>query len=181
MIRLTEQFVELMQAIVFGSGSVVALFILAGLSALVFTKKSERHLLRKRPIAWIMFCGPLVLVLHYYVWHQLPKLDSIYQRVILGTISVVVFSSVLFLLKVEGLKYYSILEILFAIAFCASTLYSLNDVESPFRLIGVGSAVYLIIRGLDNYRRYLIEREEAERKELAKAATTTSAPPAPTS
>ena len=79
MIPLTESFVELMQWLVFCSGITVALLILIGLSALIFTKKRDRQHLKKRNIAWVTLCGPPVL-LHYYVWFQLPKLDGVYGR-----------------------------------------------------------------------------------------------------
>jgi hypothetical protein len=66
--------------------------------------------------------------------------------------------------------WYAILEILFAVAVCAGTLYGLDDPGGVLRLIGVGSSIYLLVRGFDNFA-----KGRSERKERAEALAQQSA------
>lgn len=79
-------------------------------------------------------------------------------RTVLGTVFIVLLSSGLFFLKVKNLRTYACLEIVFAATVAAQTMYGLRDEIDGLQALGLLTASYLLIRGLDNFKKDLDER-----------------------
>ena len=124
-----------------------------------------------RAFGLVLVGTPVVLAGLYGMWHLIPRLSGAYSRVIVGTVVVMVLSCLLFIMKVKALRWYALVELIFALTVSATTLYSLNDVESPLRLVGIGTAIYLIIRGLDNFKKDLDERLKIMKERSAQKTT----------
>ena len=80
----------------------------------------------------------------------------------------------MFLLKVQGPRYYALLEIGFGIAFSASTLYKLQDQIRTADAAVLGTAIYLLIRGFDNFKKDLDERRKRKAKEPIQVTATSA-------
>jgi hypothetical protein len=80
------------------------------------------------------------------------------QRVLSGCVFILTAAGLLFFLKVKAPRYYALLEISFAILFAAATMYKMNDQIEPSDAAVIGTAIYLLIRGMDNFRADLIAR-----------------------
>jgi hypothetical protein len=80
----------------------------------------------------------------------LPRMGPSGARVILGSVVVVIFAGLLFLLKLQQPIFYGSLEALFAVWSCAFSLSRVGDTLSATVLIGLFTSIYLMIRSADN-------------------------------
>ncbi len=74
-------------------------------------------------------------------------------RTVLGTAFVVIAGLLLFAVRVKNLRAYAVVEMVFALIVAAQTMNSLGDTVSPIQLVAVAAAVYLLVRGMDNFKR----------------------------
>jgi hypothetical protein len=118
------------------------------------------------PIVMLVI-GPLYcLILFILVKHALDEAERPLIRVVVGTLFVLLISTMLFMLKVYRQRFYAILEFCFAVAVTAQTLWNLHDVIEPVEALSLLSAAYLSIRAMDNFKKGL----EAAKKVQAVAA-----------
>jgi len=66
----------------------------------------------------------------------------------------------LFTLKIKYLRGYSVLEVIFALTVTYQTMSSTADLITPTQALGLLTSVYLLIRGIDNFRKDLDERKD---------------------
>lgn len=59
----------------------------------------------------------------------------------------------MYVLKTQHLMVYSILELIFATAVAAHTINGLSDNVAPIQMLGLLTAAYLVIRGIDNFKK----------------------------
>jgi hypothetical protein len=71
-------------------------------------------------------------------------------RVLVGTLFIAAIASILFFVKLTWVQAYAVLEIGFALAVAAQTMYSLTDTINPVQSLGILTSAYLMIWGLDN-------------------------------
>ena len=100
-------------------------------------------------------------------WELLPELAGPIVRMVFGTIFVILMAALLFALKVVRLRIYALLEIAFGVTATGQTTYGLKDVISPIQLLTILTSAYLLIRGLDNFKKDSDARKE--RKAHARA------------
>jgi hypothetical protein len=117
------------------------------------------------PIVMLVI-GPLYcLVLFILVKHALEEAERPLIRVVVGTLFVLLVSTMLFGLKVYHQRLYAVLEFFFAVAVTAQTLWNLHDVIEPIEALSLLSAAYLSIRAMDNFKK----GSEAAKKDQATA------------
>jgi hypothetical protein len=75
-----------------------------------------------------------------------------------GTILVSSVAGALFFVKVNYLRIYSLLEISFALTLAARTIWRLGDEIDALEGLEIMTAAYLVIRGLDNFKKDLDAR-----------------------
>jgi hypothetical protein len=92
------------------------------------------------------------------------------SRIVLGTGLVITLAVVLFIVKIIRLRFYAVIEILFAIFGTVHTMSKLKDVIEPVELLTIFTAVYLLIRGLDNFKKDLDERKRLSTRAAVNAA-----------
>jgi hypothetical protein len=77
----------------------------------------------------------------------------------LGTAAIVMVAGVLFALKQRHLLVYAGLEVLLGVGVAGFTMYRLGDVIAVVDLVGVVTAMYFVVRGLDNLKKGYEEKE----------------------
>jgi heme A synthase len=95
----------------------------------------------------------LALAVFYAVRDRLSAMTPASQRVLCGIAFIVTVATILFLLKIKTPRCYAALEIAFALTYSGVALYKLKDQIELIDVTVLGSATYLVIRGLDNYRK----------------------------
>jgi hypothetical protein len=70
---------------------------------------------------------------------------------------------------VKYLRGYAVLEVLFALFMTYQTMSRTNDMITPVQALGLMASVYLLIRGFDNYKKDLDERNK-KTEQTAEAA-----------
>jgi len=141
-------------------------------------ERQMRHVSRDNEQAGCMLGGFLTLAgfgLFYFVKGRLEGLPHAAQRIIGGGVFVVTVAGLLFSLKVKGLRYYALLEMAFALASSIATLYKMQDQIQLADAAVLGTAIYLLIRGLDNFKKDVDDRKQ-KAEEAAKAATAATLP-----
>lgn len=78
-----------------------------------------------------------------------------------GTTAVLIAAGLLFLLKSKALRYYAYAEIFFGIVVTSRTMSAMHDEVSPSDLLLIGTALYLLIRGMDNFKTDYLNRSNA--------------------
>ena len=100
---------------------------------------------------------------------QLPRSTA---RTVLGTVFILMTAGTLVTVRVKYLRGYAVLEIMFGLAAAVQTMQSLQDTVSPVQLVGIVASVYLIIRGLDNFKKDVDARRERARVPQGVAGST---------
>jgi hypothetical protein len=67
----------------------------------------------------------------------------------------------LFALKLYFLRAYAAFEVIFAVAMSAASMYRMKDQVEYIDLLGMMASCYLIIRGLDNFKKGMDEHKAA--------------------
>jgi hypothetical protein len=180
MIPLTRALEILMTAAVIGFFAVVALAFIIGLCMRFSTRfqewdkaeaaraggawqapsqswKPDKH-------DWAIIGVGILLVAAAVVSYRLPEDQrKTFIRVGGGTILIATLAGSLFAVKVRHLRSYATLELGFAVVLAAHTMWNLTDVIEPVQALGLLTAAYLIVRGLDNFKKDLdARRSQAE-------------------
>jgi threonine/homoserine/homoserine lactone efflux protein len=96
----------------------------------------------------------IALVVFAIVFDKLMKsLGVRWWRDLVGTLTILIFGIALYRLREKRRMYYAVFEISFALV---STWISINNIEDRPNMttwIALAGAVYLIIRGIDNYNK----------------------------
>lgn len=161
MFPLTDSFLKVMNILFY---SVYVMLTIAFVGGCVGLYRRRKYLHSSKVFGRMLFpweafvrvtLGPL-LALELWRWQiAFSTLPSPKTRVMLGMILVCLLSILLFVLKVKALKLYATVESAFALIVCYKTLDSMADVVQPVQLLGLFTSAYLIIRGLDNFRKGL--------------------------
>jgi len=77
-------------------------------------------------------------------------LPFIWLRVVLGAFAVMALGFVLFVFRLMRRNLYGCAEMGFAIATAAVSIWKLQSYGDVSSWVGVGAAVYLVVRGIDN-------------------------------
>ncbi len=116
-----------------------------------------------RPISrtgWqILAAAPVVVGAAFGAALLLEKMQGPVARVVLGTFLIVLLSGILFVVKLRWLRAYAVLELLFAVSVTGGTMYTLGDEIQPVQVLVLPASAYLLIRGLDNFKKDLDERK----------------------
>jgi hypothetical protein len=125
----------------------------------------------------VPFCLILAVVNRLaQVW--IPRMQPSISRVVLGTLVALIFSLLLFYVKVSNLSAYAIVEGLFAIIYCAVTLSRMGPVFTLAEAVALIASIYLMIRAFDNLKKGREESKKGLAEEKSKASTaTTETPP----
>src|ERR1017187_10168004 len=114
--------------------------------------------------------GCIVLVLpligagiFWTVRDRLLAMPATFQRVVCGSVFILTIAGLLFLLRMKALRSYAVMEISFGLAFSAATLYRMKDQIEVVEATVLGTAIYLLIRGLDNFKKDLDERNKGRK------------------
>jgi len=103
--------------------------------------------------------GVIVVVLSsfaaHYVLGSTPESLAAAAKTFFGTMTLLTLAWLLFVLRIKSLYWYAVLEILFGIVVAVHTIRGLGDVVVPSDLLLAGSAMYLLIRGFDNFHTYI--------------------------
>jgi hypothetical protein len=111
--------------------------------------------------------GILVLIVAVVAYRLPDEQFRNVTRVGGGTVLVSSVAGALFYLKVNYLRIYSLFEISFALTLSARTMWRLGDEIDAMEALEIMTAAYLVIRGLDNFKKDLDARR---RVVLAKSA-----------
>lgn len=111
--------------------------------------------------AVVIACETLILIVAVVVYRLPDQQFRNVTRVGGGTILVSSVAGGLFFLKVNYLRIYSLLEISFALTLSARTMWRLGDEIDPMEALEIMTAAYLIIRGLDNFKKDLDTRRSS--------------------
>lgn len=106
----------------------------------------------------IIALGIVMVIVTVVAYHLPDQQFRDVTRVGGGTILVSSVAGGLFFLKVSYLRIYSLLEIGFALTLSARTMWNLGDEIDPMEALGIMTAAYLVIRGLDNFKKDLDAR-----------------------
>ena len=149
MIPLTDSFVGffrlLLQAV-----ALAAMLVLFAVYAQWDPMKGLKP--RRRAVGfaiWAAAAFAISVVLSITIDH----VDRPLARMALGTVIIWMLSALLFFLKVKWLRVYALMELAFATVFCAGSLLNAGDRVSPVQTLGLFAGVYVIIRGLDNFKK----------------------------
>jgi hypothetical protein len=96
-------------------------------------------------------------------WAFADQVPRLLVRTTLGTVLIVGLASALFVLKTHRLRTYAAIEILFAVVLSIGTTYRMGDDVAPFDLAALVAAVYVLIRGMDNFKKDRDERAATKR------------------
>jgi len=154
MIPLTDSLVGIFKALS---------FFIAMFGLMMFAGAIEKR--RPYRIAGIKSFVPVfisVVVMGLGTWGAIAvhDLGRPIARTVLGSVLLLFLSSLLFWLKVTALRIYAYLEMAFALVVSAQSMYSLGDVVEPIRLFGLLTAIYFMVRGMDNFKKDLDERRK---------------------
>jgi hypothetical protein len=81
-------------------------------------------------------------------------------NMIAGTVVIVMMAIVFFILKNKLLRLYAVAEITFSLGVAIRTMSELGAEITGFQSLTIFSAVYLLIRGMDNFKKDLDERKK---------------------
>lgn len=102
--------------------------------------------------AGLIFVAPLLCIALFLVTKgALEQAERPMVRVGVGTLVLMGLSILLFIIKVYRVVLYAVLEFLFAATVAVHTLWKMNDVIAPIEVLALISAVYLMIRSMDNF------------------------------
>ncbi len=110
-------------------------------------------------VLMLMMIGGLAMVLRNGVVPAVTEARPETLRTYVGTSFVIAVACGLFALKVLALRIYALIEIVFAIAICLQTMSGMTDVISHVQAFGIATSAYLLVRGLDNFKKGLDERK----------------------
>lgn len=105
----------------------------------------------------------LMIALPFYagiLGNRLLDLKSGAVRSLFGMVLVGIAAFILFRMKVAWLRGYAVIEMLFASVFSARTLFLLTDQINPVESLTVMAGIYLMVRGMDNFKKDLDERKK---------------------
>jgi hypothetical protein len=169
MIPLTYSFMKVMGlAFVVVYLALSAVFISA--CSAVFTS-DRRYLIKDtlfglKPLPWRVIGGLILIpILAFFVrlvQVYLSSMRSGAARSICGTIVILIVSAILFRVKVTDLRTYAILECAFAMTACFMTMKGMADQVQPVQLLALATSAYLVIRGMDNFKKDLDERKASK-------------------
>jgi len=93
-----------------------------------------------------------------------------FLRVVLGTMFVSALAAALFVVKGRWLRVYAAMEIAFALLVVGHTMRLLGDQIAPIETVQLVTGGYLIVRGLDNFKKGLdAAKEENGRPKAAES------------
>jgi len=95
-----------------------------------------------------------------FLFQHIPYLPHPAARIAYGTFIVVALSAALFKVKISSLRYYAILEGLFSLFVCVTTLAGMGDRIGMGQIGGIFASVYLFIRAADNFKKSMDEAKE---------------------
>ena len=146
----------IMKLVLSAIASLLLLFVLEEVFGRVVDK--NRRITFER---WLLYCALLGLALFLAMAvSTLPKLpDTALQRVAVGMVLVAGLSAGMFWVKIRGLRVYAVVEIGFALCVAGQTLYGLGDFIEPVQSLSLLASVYLLIRGMDNFKKDLDSRK----------------------
>ena len=91
------------------------------------------------------------------------RLPTTFPRVVFGTLFVAALAGALFVVKDRWLRVYASMEVAFALLFVGHTMRMLGDEIAPLEILQIGAGGYLIVRGLDHFKKGLDARREKEK------------------
>jgi hypothetical protein len=158
-IPLTDSFVTLISALIFA----IDLFLLTAFSFAAYHLWQQRRYLLPhgiftrilyplRPLLGVIVC-PLLIVVLRRLQIVIPGISHPAARIWIGTFVVLLLSLLLFVAKIKLLRYYAILEGIFAVGVCVQTLSTMRDQIQPAQSFALLTSAYLIIRAMDNFKK----------------------------
>ena len=120
-----------------------------------------KHMRKTFYILWIPLCLIVAGIYHtalFYIHRMQPSIS----RVLLGMGIVLIFSMLLFYVKVSNLKLYAVGEGLFAIIYCGVSISKMGDKFATAEFVALVSSIYLMIRAMDNYQKSRDEKKKAK-------------------
>jgi len=84
-------------------------------------------------------------------------------RTVFGTLGAIIMAGSLFTMKVRELRTYALVELAFAVILAATTLFRLKNSILFEELLTIGAAIYVMIRGMDNFKKDFDERNAKEK------------------
>jgi hypothetical protein len=106
-------------------------------------------------------------ILAAIVQRYLVVMTSFAGRIVLGSLVVVIFASLLFYIKVRFALMYGILEGLFAVVSCVVSLWNMGSSLNSLVLVGLFTSIYLMIRAMDNIKKGIDQNKAEERSVLS--------------
>jgi hypothetical protein len=158
-IPLTDSFVALISGLIDITDAFL-LLVLYGAGHAVWQRR--KSLFPRTDIGWYLFPrrGLLgLLVAPVLIWGlrelqvSLPHLPHTAARVSSGLFVIALLSGLLFAMKIRALRWYAILEGVFALWVCVSTLYGMADRIQPVQIGSLFASAYLFIRAADNFKK----------------------------
>jgi len=83
-----------------------------------------------------------------------------------GLIAIVLIAIQLFRIKLASLRLYAILEVAFGLISAQQTVGKLKDTISPVEALTLFASAYLLIKGMDDYKKDRDERKKKEHPQL---------------
>jgi hypothetical protein len=111
----------------------------------------------------------VIALITFAVQIWLPRMQPSLARMVLGSVVVLLFALLLFVIKVNTLLLYGYLEGLFALGSCVWSLGNkVHDTLTPEATITLLGSIYLMIRAMDNIKKGLEQRENQKKEKRNK-------------
>jgi hypothetical protein len=138
-------------------GLLFSLLIVAYVILVVFFVRSVR---RRDMNALLMVLAALACMFFFVSLGQRVAIEfqaspetAVVSHALIGTPVILLLGALLFFIKVRSLRWYAVLELVFAIVVAAQTIAGFDEQISPTQLLGFMAGAYLVIRGLDNFKK----------------------------
>jgi len=130
---------------------------------------------KQTSMLWVMtvllLSEGVTIIVVYAGWSVVRYLTGIGHRTELWASMIILFSLMLYGLKLKALLVYAIVEIFFALIVCVNTIAPMGNYVEPVQIVGLFTSVYLVVRGLDN-----LSKGVQARNKLDKSSTQESGP-----
>ena len=118
--------------------------------------------LGRKGVYWVFSwfaLAPSSAILIGGAWIWARTAEPAFVRTLFGTLFVLALARGLFFVKVHHLRTYACMEILFATGMAAKTMHDMKAEIPPVDMLTIGTSAYLVIRGMDNYKKDLDTRK----------------------
>lgn len=112
-------------------------------------------------VPWIVGLAMPLLVLLLNAGKTLTFYIPPFVRISCAVLMLFTVALIMFLVKIHALRSYAVIELLFAIGVLVHSIESIKDDADTTQTLALLAGVYLLIRGMDNYRKDLDARKEA--------------------